>query len=238
MKSKQAYGLRGKQAPSARTRETYNRLRRDAKANKKRENWSKQKGRCPECGKEILNVSMKRHRRTMHQVTGEEYLCRPVGTTGTFEITAPRRGKPKQCPVQGCEGGGMDRFSIFQHFAWVHGGATLTVRGEETLPKCRLCGMQVRNVERHQKTKTCERLQRRRVNEGLQDKQYESEKVSITVNGRRIERVRSFTYLGRVLSQNDDDTNAITTQLERAPKKWGSIVRILKNERAEPEIMA
>ena len=58
------------------------------------------------------------------------------------------------------------------------------------------------------------------------------------MNGRRIERVRSFTYLGRVLSQNDDDTNAITTQLERARKKWGSIVRILKNERAEPEIMA
>ena len=158
---------RGKQAPSARTRETYNRLRRDAKANKKRENWSKQKGRCPECGKEILNVSMKRHRKTMHQVTGEEYLCRPVGTTGTFEITAPRRGEHKQCPVQGCEGGGMDRFSIFQHFAWVHNEATLTVRGGETLPKCNLCGMQVKNVDRHQKTKTCERLQRRRENEGL-----------------------------------------------------------------------
>ena len=132
----------------------------------------------------------------------------------------------------------MDRFSMFQHFAWVHNEATLTVCGEETLPKCNLCGMQVRNMERHQKTKTCERLQRRRANEELQDKQYESEKVSITVNGRRIERVRSFTYLGRVLTQNDDDTTAITTQLERARKKWGSIVRILKNERAEPEIMA
>ena len=59
-----------------------------------------------------------------------------------------------------------------------------------------------------------------------------------TVGGQPIERVRKFRYLGRILSERDDDTLSIEDQLKRAKRRWGRISKVLKRDGANATVMA
>ena len=58
------------------------------------------------------------------------------------------------------------------------------------------------------------------------------------IGGEEIKRKDEFNYLGRVLSNKDDDTRAIDNQISKARAKWNSIASILKQEGADPKTMA
>ena len=45
-------------------------------------------------------------------------------------------------------------------------------------------------------------------------------------------------YLGRILTENDDDTRSIETQLTKARHRWNSNANILKSEGANAPTMA
>ena len=98
--------------------------------------------------------------------------------------------------------------------------------------------MHAKYMTRHKASTTCKRARVRRNNEAMQDKQFEAENVKFIVYGKEIERVREFRYLGRIFTENDDDTKCIQSQLKRARYKWNSISKILKREGANPITMA
>lgn len=56
--------------------------------------------------------------------------------------------------------------------------------------------------------------------------------------GTKLEQVGEFKYLGRILTDNDDDTKAIDNQLKKARQQWDAISRILKREGANAMTMA
>ena len=66
--------------------------------------------------------------------------------------------------------------------------------------------MFAKDMEKHMKTKTCEKGRRRRENEELQEKQAEAEEKVFEVYGEKLEQVTEFKYLGRILREDDDDT--------------------------------
>ena len=80
--------------------------------------------------------------------------------------------------------------------------------------------MQTANPDRHWKSDTCKKLQVRRSNEKAALKQWEAERVEFTINGEKIERVKEFRYLGRILTEDDDDSRCIEDQLKRARSRW------------------
>ena len=98
--------------------------------------------------------------------------------------------------------------------------------------------MYTKNISKHQEIVTCKRARVRRKNENLQDKQVEAEQVRFLVYGKELERVKEFRYLGRIFTENDDDTKCIEIQLKRARQKWNSIAKILKREGANAKTMA
>ena len=98
--------------------------------------------------------------------------------------------------------------------------------------------MFAKNIQQHQKTKTCAKAQERRKNEALQNKQARAEEVSFKVYGEELERVEEFKYLGRILKQNDDNTECIKMQIKRARKQWNALAKILKQEGANAKTMA
>ena len=55
-----------------------------------------------------------------------------------------------------------------------------------------------------------------------------------TVNGDVLERVELFRYLGRLLLQDDDDTQAMRSQLCKARGTWARIGQVLRRENAPP----
>ena len=48
------------------------------------------------------------------------------------------------------------------------------------------------------------------------------------VNGGEIERVAVFRYLGRLLAENDNNTECIRTQIKKARARWNAVARMLK----------
>jgi hypothetical protein len=53
-----------------------------------------------------------------------------------------------------------------------------------------------------------------------------------------LERVRSFKYLGRILTDTDDDYPALYRNLSRARQRWGMVRRVLVRDGADPRTMA
>ena len=97
--------------------------------------------------------------------------------------------------------------------------------------------MKCYDLSRHRDKPTCIKLQTRRRNERMQDKQFEAENIVFTANNKVIERVHSFKYLGRWISDNDDDTKCIQENLNKARQRWNSIANILKREGANAVCM-
>ena len=72
----------------------------------------------------------------------------------------------------------------------------------------------------------------------MKDRQVEAEGVKFFIDGVEIEKVKSFKYLGRILSEDDSDTVCIEHNIKKARQQWNCIARFLKREGASASIMA
>jgi len=59
-----------------------------------------------------------------------------------------------------------------------------------------------------------------------------------SVHGNTLERVEVFKYLGRLLAQDDDDIQAIRTQMRKARATWARVGQVLRAENVPPRIAA
>ena len=62
--------------------------------------------------------------------------------------------------------------------------------------------------------------------------------VEFMVNGKPIEIVDEFKYLGRVVTKHDKDEPTVMRNLAQAREKWASMRRFLIGEAADPRTMA
>ena len=193
---------------------------------------------CTICGVTLQTASMRRHLLRQHNKDVREYKCLDVGATGTYYIDDIQRKQFNPCPVDGCTGGGTDKSTFYRHFCLRHPNADIIIRSDGELSKCDRCGMRCMNIQRHQGGATCKKAQQRRINEQLQQAQARANNIGFFVNGKQIDRVREFRYLGRVFSDNDDDTTCIKINIRNARQKWNSLASILKREGANSICMA
>ncbi len=144
------------------------------------------------------------------------------------------------CPVNGCPAKPIRRNAMRVHFQAKHPRDTIVIEEEGRFPRCTKCGIFSRAVgTAHQKTQYCikatkvkslrkaEELNRRIVEETV-----------FTVQGIPIETVSEFQYLGRIVTNNDDDSAAVNRNLTRARQKWGRIGKVLIRTGAAPKTMA
>ena len=64
----------------------------------------------------------------------------------------------------------------------------------------------------------------------------ESTKMTFGAYGEQIESVPRFTYMGRVMTEGDNDWLAVAGNLNKARRSWGQLQRILRREGATPRI--
>ena len=57
------------------------------------------------------------------------------------------------------------------------------------------------------------------------------------MGGEKINRVSKFKYLGRVVSEDDDDSPAIEANLKKARMRWAMFKRLLTRENASRRVM-
>ena len=93
---------------------------------------------------------------------------------------------------------------------------------------------------RHQGTEMCKKATSRRERQKVVAAQHAQMKANVefTVNGKPIEIVEEFEYLGRIVTKHDKDEPAVMRNLARARAKWASMRRFLVRDAADPKTIA
>ena len=239
--------VRGAKAPTAMSKIQYENRIQQIQTNTRRtriasdtkyNQWRKRQVECSICGKKMQIASLKRHMKTQHiGCTDQQYQCREVDTSIQGK-TIEEFQAGMNCPVPGCIGSGADKFKMYRHFNLLHPQADIIIQEDGVLPKCDLCGMRATDILKHQNSYTCKQAQRRRTNETRQDEQARANRVVFNIDGKEIDRVRHFKYLGRTFTDNDSDTMCIMENIKKAKQRWNCIAKILKDEGANPRCMA
>ena len=141
------------------------------------------------------------------------------------------------CPVPGCGANIARRYGMRRHFMFRHPMAAVHFPDEGPLVTCQVCGMEVPE-KGHKGTQMCERARQRAVKRRQVQGNREAAEVVFEINGQPIETVRQFKYLGRVLSNDDDDWPAVRANIQKARWRWGQVAQILSREGASTGTMA
>ena len=111
--------------------------------------------------------------------------------------------------------------------------------GNLPLPRCPRCELQVsrkalngRHLETNQCKKGAERKQRRLA---AVEVETTSEKA-FNAYGTKMRVVTEFRYLGRIMTDTDDDWPALSGNIRRARASWGRLARILGREGADLKV--
>ena len=158
-----------------------------------------------------------------------------------YKINFPARDGRRQCPVEGCPGVSATRAAMRVHFVHrhVHKTGVILEEGNLPLPQCPRCDLQVsrkalngRHLETSQYRKGAERKQRRLAKAELEAT---SEKA-FHAYGTKMRAVTEFKYLGRFMTNTDDDWPAVARNIRKARASWGRLARILVREGADLKV--
>jgi hypothetical protein len=144
------------------------------------------------------------------------------------------------CPVINCPYSSETRQRIRCYFTNMHNYDVIIINQECLLPRCIECGLfQAFVGTKHMASATCIKYAKLR-------KDWENDKKSnsiianttFSITGLPIDCVKDFKYLGRYLSEDDNDWKAINWNIKSARISWGRLARILSSEKATSKSMA
>ena len=195
---------------------------------------------CPICGEEMQRKSLRNHMRFKHEekigeMGGEE---KEEEAEGVFESYMRNTNKARgQCPVPGCGVHVTRRYGMRRHFMHRHPLAAVHFPDEGELEMCEECSMHVPDVRKYRGSQLCRRAKERERKRRQEEENRKAATTIFTINGRPVENVKEFKYLGRVLS-DDDDWPAMRANIKKARKRWGQVAQILSREGAATGTMA
>jgi hypothetical protein len=226
------------------------------------------KTKCELCGKEVNRQHMKLHQtrkicrksqaafaeRQKNETADPESQPEPAEPRIALTMTETTLGEeePQQycieivhgleeaCPVTGCPFKADNSNRMRNHFRNKHVEDTITIN-QETVPRCPKCGILQKNAltEQHQQSKECMKwammYEKRKQ---YTEQQTKAAEAKFYLDGVELQRVEEFRYLGRMVTNKDNDNKAIKTNIAKARQKWGLIGRFLKREGANPKTMA
>ena len=209
-----------------------------------REEWNRRRVECDKCGMELSAASLNSHLETQHGVFRSRVLNRDFllndGEPETYTAHASFGGS-FFCPVPACQEA-TDCFNtawaLRRHFRDRHPRDYVDVEGSGVFPKCHLCNMQTdpRWAARHERSKFCRTGRERIVQTNANIANQRALEVGFTAYGEDLERVEVFKNLGRLMTMDDTDTQAIRSNLTKARKAWKMISRLLRSENMKPRV--
>ena len=162
------------------------------------------------------------------------------GETQTYRLELPK-GETTACPVEGCPGKAGTRTAMRVHFWRMHVRDTIIILEEGNLPHpiCENCDMfvpwQALNGC-HKSTKMCRSGTSRKRRRLAEAELRKSTEMAFEVYRQQIQSVPWFTYLGRVITEGDDDWPAVAGNLAKVWKSWGRLQGILRREGATKRV--
>jgi len=159
--------------------------------------------------------------------------------SNTYVADASYLGKYFLCPFPGCLGALNSGWMMRRHFRDVHPKDLVQLQHEGFYPWCERCGMQCNpSYPTDINTKECRAGTER---QHQRDMAVVRSALALCeqfhVHGQVLERVEVYKYLGRLLSQDDEDVQAVCAQIRKARATWAR-VSVLRAQNATPRISA
>ena len=199
---------------------------------------------CEFCDTSLAAGSYRGHLEMQHNVFWSFVLLRdividpPAIVYCAFEL--PSEDK-YYCPVPNCTGETSTRWALRRHFLDPHPQdlVVLPSEGPVPFPKCERCGMQMEIGSLyggHRHTQLCrEGWAKKKQHEAAEAARVALQKPFMAY-GEDLERVEVFRYLGRLLAYDDNDSQAMRSNLKKAHKSWAQVSRVLRAENAAPKV--
>eukprot|EP00956_Cyclotella_meneghiniana_P003690 scaffold4479_cov46-Cyclotella_meneghiniana.AAC.3 len=201
--------------------------------------WDSRRTACDICGKELSAKSMPNHLETVHDVYRSRVINRDLVVrteARNFNAHISADGK-YYCPVPGCIGEGVTKWNLRRHFRDHHPRDYVSIPGEGVYPKCMRCGMQTNpTATRHTASQLCKDGKVKLQQLAASIASARSLDVVFTACGEDLEQVEVFKYLGRLMSMDDNDIQAVRKNPSKARKSWRMLSRLLREENAEPRV--
>ncbi len=196
---------------------------------------------CPTCDDVVSERYLSTHLLHQHNIVQERAAPELQSAPQSYTVSMPRRRMFFQCPVPGCPGQAAKRFGLRRHFMFRHPEDTIIIEEEGALQRCGKCCMfltGLTNVAKHQTTKNCQKgsSQREKREEDATRKQ--AGEIIFYINGREIENVPEFKYLGRWLAKSDNDLKAVRANIQKARARWSGFSRVLTRKGANRKVMS
>ena len=197
------------------------------------EEWNRRRVSCDICDANLSAASLTSHLETQHdaypsRVIDREFLVDREPVTYTAYQSAASGNF--HCPVEGCVGKVSTKWALRRHFCDRHPTDLVNIVGEGTYPQCDRCGMQTNPTAlagSHYQTQLCREGTLRREQRQAAVESGLSLEVVFTAYGEQLERVDVFKYLGRLLAMDDNDMQAVRSNLKKARKVWQRFSRLL-----------
>jgi hypothetical protein len=145
------------------------------------------------------------------------------------------------CPVPYCIGEASTKWALRRHFLHWHPQdlVVLPSKGTVPFPRCERCGMQTEVgalYGKHQCTQLClEGWERKKQHEAA-EAAWVALARTFTAYKEDLERVQVFKYPGRLLTYNNNDSQAMRANLKKARKSWARVSWVLRAENASPKV--
>ena len=187
--------------------------------------WDACKVTCRECRDDMQASSLSRHLADQHEIYQQKLVADKLldGREGVVYDVPLGCGKLK-CPFPLCKRELASGWMMRRHFRDLHPMDYVVVKKKGRYPRCPGCGMQVDpRYPVHNNTKECRMGTVRRHQRDMAVQSALALRQQFTVHGDALERVKVLWYLGRLLSQDDDDIQAVRNQLRKARGTWARI---------------
>jgi hypothetical protein len=179
---------------------------------------------CEVCGISLAAKSLQNHLETQHGIFQSFVLNRnlaPEQAAVVYRAIERPAISIYLCPVPQFGGHSGTRFNLRRHFLMPHpqNRVCIPMKGSHPLPKCARCGLQtpVEDLSRgHYRTALCQRGWERKCLHEAAVRSQRALKRTFCANGEDLERVEVFKYLGRLISFDDADNQAMRSDLKKA----------------------
>jgi hypothetical protein len=175
------------------------------------------------------------HKIYQGQGVAEELLNRREGVV--YEVKE-RHGKLK-CLFPLCAGELTGGWMMRWHFYDLHPLDYITIPREGRYPRCPRCGMQVdTRYPAHINMKECRSGMERRHQRHIAVQSALALHEQFMVHGDVLEKVKVYRYLGRLFLQDDNNIQAVQSQLCKVQGTWARVGQVLHRENAPPRTSA
>ena len=91
--------------------------------------------------------------------------------------------------------------------------------------------------EKHYNSHLCKQLNKTKENTKLQNQYEIATEEDFSINGKVMEKVKEFKYLGRILEDSNNNWMTIKANLSKAKSRWAQVKRVLIRDNAPPRTM-